>query len=176
MSKGDKYITRDRTKLAEETRSKQMIEANHAEKIAAARQAQAEKIAKDAHLRATSETTIEGEPADRFNTPAIFEERLWRTIPASKTTLGRALNQLEQEGWQLVNITNGGIDAFVVVGARKMQYALPEEPDVEPASEETTSENAPDVVTDNIVETLRKEWALDQEAQAAAAPAESEGV
>ena len=161
MSKMNKKTPADYAKDAADV-SRQMIEANHAEKIAGARQKQAEEIEADRENRlryaAQHDTEMEGEPKTRFNTPAVYEERLWRSLPCSRANLGRTLNQLEQEGWNLVNVTSSGADAYAVVGSRKMMYALPEEPEVEPASEETSSENAPDTVGDLSLESVRKEW------------------
>lgn len=160
-------LTAQELDARERERSRQLIEHNHGVKLAQARERQAEEIVQDQQRRITAAAQeppveVEGEPLSFSNHPAIYEERIWRSIKTTPRGLEAALNQLEQEGWQLVNIVGVGSLDVMVIGARVAKYALPLDEDAGVATEETASENAPDVTSDPDEEEKRKQWAAKQ--------------
>lgn len=81
--------------------------------------------------------------------------RVWYTIVTTHRDLDKALNQIEGEGWTLVNILPNGINSATIVCARVETLVLPELTDE--ADEQPVEEAAP--LDEN--EASRETWAAE---------------
>jgi len=83
------------------------------------------------------------------------------------------LNQLEQEGWTLVNILGNGAGSFVIVVARIVVLDIPAAP-LEPLENVTDPEEARDSLSED--ERARLRWAEETGGAAGEAGAQSQEI